>query len=145
MYFSAKWAFHWYNVSDIGLLRSIGLIPPYQLAKGIFYFGLKSSSTSILCIWIRKKRISVITWRVWRIFVYRKPLNGYFGKQWSLRRNAARWGISSGYALFAKTKSIFRERYFGGNYKLWPLDKYNGPSQVHCINPEGRFHMLKSN
>ena len=29
---------------------------------------------------------------------------------------------------------------FFENYKLTPLDMYNGRSQVYCIKPEGRIH-----
>ena len=48
--------------------------------------------------------------REWKTFVDQKLLNGYYGKQWRPRWNAASCGISSGSALFTKTKSIFRER-----------------------------------
>ena len=34
-------------------------------------------------------------------------------------------------------KKIFRQKI---QYNLTLLDIYNGPSQVHCIKPEGRIH-----
>ena len=51
--------------------------------------------------------------------------------------------ISSGSALFAETKSIFRERntICFGNYKFPSIyNGVNGPSLVYRIQPEGRIH-----
>ena len=50
--------------------------------------------------------------------------------------------FSSGSTLFAQTETIFREEntILFGNYNLWPLDIYNGPSQVYYIKLGGIFH-----
>ena len=62
--------------------------------------------------------------------------------------SAARWPcvdlwrhFNSGSTLFAKAKSIFRERniYFFGNYNLWPLNIYNGPSWLNSVKLFGKF------
>ena len=37
-------------------------------------------------------------------------------------------------------KDIQRKKYLFGNDNLWPLDAYNGPSQVYCFKPEGKIH-----
>ena len=62
----------------------------------------------------------------------------YSSKQWRPRWNAAWCSISSGSTLFARTKMIFRERkliqFLFGNFNLWSLDIYNGPSQVYIIS-----------
>ena len=52
-------------------------------------------------------------------------------------------GILSGYILFAKTKLVYREKKYNFIFKkcnLGLLKLYNGPFQLHCINPEGRTH-----
>ena len=52
-----------------------------------------------------------------------------------------KWGISSGSALFAKTKLIFRERnIIFLKYNLWLLNIYNRPSWYNCIKLYGKFH-----
>ena len=50
-------------------------------------------------------------------------------KEWKLWRNATKWGITSGYTLFAikDIKDIQRKKYLFRNYNLWPIDVYNGP------------------
>ena len=49
--------------------------------------------------------------------------------------------ISSGSTLLVKLKKIFRKNNtIFENYNLTPLDKYNNPSQVYCIRPEGLLH-----
>ena len=62
-------------------------------------------------------------------------------KQWRPRWNALKCSVSSGSTLFAQTKTIFRERnaILFWNNNLWPIDVYNGPSQVCFFNPEGRI------
>ena len=43
--------------------------------------------------------------------------------------------------MFAKAKTIFLEKNkYSVDPNLWPLELYNGPFQVYCINPEGRIH-----
>ena len=44
----------------------------------------------------------------------------------------------SGSTLFCSEKEI--QFYLFGNYNLWHLDIYNGPTHVYCIKPEGRIH-----
>ena len=55
--------------------------------------------------------------------------------------NATRWGISSEYTLFAikDIRDIQRKKYLFGNDNLWPLDVYNGPSQIYRFKPEGKI------
>ena len=50
--------------------------------------------------------------------------------------------MTSGYTLFAikDIKDIQRKKHLFGNDNLWPLDIYNGPSQVYCFKPEGKIH-----
>ena len=37
-------------------------------------------------------------------------------------------------------KDLQSKKYLFGNDNLWPLDVYNGPSQVYCFKPEGKIH-----
>ena len=50
-------------------------------------------------------------------------------------------GIKSRPALFVKIEQFSeKEIQIRGNYKLWPLNVYNGQSYVYFIKPEGTIH-----
>ena len=64
-----------------------------------------------------------------------QSINRCFGKQWRPRWNAAEGCISSGSALIAKIKTIFKYRNtsFDRNFDQQPLKIQNGLCHTYCI------------
>ena len=48
------------------------------------------------------------------------------------------------YCLLRQNRSSKRKKtIFHGNYNLWPVNIYNGPSGLNCIQLYGNFHWAK--